>query len=131
MAAHLVDPQGVLHDPCEPNCGEDGIQFKGILVRNLVTLEHASPSPEALTLLDKNAESVWTNARTEDGHFSTDWAGPAQNSVTGSLISALDALTAAGVRLSDEQPRTGIRGSQVAFIHPSSTGGILTEIVQP
>ncbi|MGO9906497.1 MAG: methylmalonyl-CoA epimerase [Solirubrobacteraceae bacterium] len=48
-----------------------------------------------------------------------------------SVQDTLDALTAAGVRLIDERPRTGIRGSQVAFIHPSSTGGVLTEIVQP
>ncbi len=44
---------------------------------------------------------------------------------------ALQALRSAGVRLIDEQPRTGIRGSRVAFLHPSSTGGVLTEIVQP
>ena len=35
------------------------------------------------------------------------------------------------MRLIDEQPRTGIRNSRVAFLHPSSTGGVLTEIVQP
>jgi methylmalonyl-CoA/ethylmalonyl-CoA epimerase len=35
------------------------------------------------------------------------------------------------MRLIDEQPRTGIRNSRVAFVHPSSTGGVLTEIVQP
>jgi methylmalonyl-CoA/ethylmalonyl-CoA epimerase len=44
---------------------------------------------------------------------------------------ALNALSAAGLRLIDEEPRTGIRGSRVAFIHPASTGGVLTEIVQP
>ena len=43
----------------------------------------------------------------------------------------LDALRAAGLKLIDEQPRTGIRGSRVAFVHPRSTGGALTEIVQP
>lgn len=43
----------------------------------------------------------------------------------------LDDLRAAGLRLIDEQPRTGIRGSQVAFLHPSSAGGVLTELVQP
>jgi methylmalonyl-CoA epimerase len=43
----------------------------------------------------------------------------------------LDALAAAGLRLIDEQPRIGIRGSLVAFVHPASTGGVLTEIVQP
>jgi methylmalonyl-CoA epimerase len=43
----------------------------------------------------------------------------------------LSALAAAGLRLIDERPRTGIRGSRVAFVHPASTGGVLTEIVQP
>jgi methylmalonyl-CoA epimerase len=43
----------------------------------------------------------------------------------------LGKLSAAGVRLIDEQPRTGIRNSRVAFIHPASMGGVLTEIVQP
>ena len=44
---------------------------------------------------------------------------------------ALDALRAQGVALLDETPRTGIRGSRVAFVHPRSSGGVLTEIVQP
>jgi methylmalonyl-CoA/ethylmalonyl-CoA epimerase len=47
-----------------------------------------------------------------------------------SVQDTLNALSAAGVRLIDERPRTGIRGTQVAFVHPSSTGGVLTEIVQ-
>jgi methylmalonyl-CoA/ethylmalonyl-CoA epimerase len=44
---------------------------------------------------------------------------------------ALERVRAAGLRLIDEQPRTGIRGSRVAFLHPKSTGGVLTEIVEP
>jgi methylmalonyl-CoA epimerase len=48
-----------------------------------------------------------------------------------SVQETLEACTAAGLRLIDEQPRTGIRGSLVAFLHPASTGGVLTEIVQP
>jgi methylmalonyl-CoA/ethylmalonyl-CoA epimerase len=47
------------------------------------------------------------------------------------VAAALDELRAAGVRLIDEAPRTGIRGSQVAFLHPSGAGGVLTELVQP
>jgi methylmalonyl-CoA epimerase len=43
----------------------------------------------------------------------------------------LEQLATAGLRLIDERPRIGIRGSRVAFLHPSSTGGVLTEIVQP
>jgi methylmalonyl-CoA epimerase len=48
-----------------------------------------------------------------------------------SVEDALAALSKAGMRLIDEEPRTGIRNSRVAFVHPSSTGGVLTEIVQP
>ena len=48
-----------------------------------------------------------------------------------SVQDTLDALRAAGLRLIDETPRVGIRDSRVAFLHPASTGGVLTEIVQP
>ncbi|HEY2160414.1 MAG TPA: methylmalonyl-CoA epimerase [Solirubrobacteraceae bacterium] len=47
------------------------------------------------------------------------------------IAETLSALAAAGLKLIDEQPRVGIRGSLVAFLHPTSTGGVLTEIVQP
>ena len=40
-------------------------------------------------------------------------------------------LRDAGVQLIDQTPRIGIRGSRVAFCHPKSTGGVLTEIVEP
>jgi methylmalonyl-CoA/ethylmalonyl-CoA epimerase len=40
-------------------------------------------------------------------------------------------LRARGLRLIDETPRAGIRGSRVAFLHPAAAGGVLTEIVQP
>jgi methylmalonyl-CoA/ethylmalonyl-CoA epimerase len=47
------------------------------------------------------------------------------------IESALDALRDRGLQLIDETPRTGIRDSRVAFVHPQSAGGVLTEIVQP
>jgi methylmalonyl-CoA/ethylmalonyl-CoA epimerase len=47
------------------------------------------------------------------------------------IDAALASLVAAGVRLIDQRPRTGIRNSRVAFVHPDSTGGVLTEIVEP
>ena len=40
-------------------------------------------------------------------------------------------LAGAGVALIDSEPRTGIRNSRVAFLHPKATGGVLTEIVEP
>src|ERR1700759_844509 len=48
-----------------------------------------------------------------------------------SVQDTLKACAAAGLRLIDEQPRTGIRGSQVAFLHPASTGGGLSQIPPP
>ena len=47
------------------------------------------------------------------------------------IDATLASLSAAGVRLIDERPRSGIRGSRVAFVHPAATGGVLTEIVEP
>ena len=40
-------------------------------------------------------------------------------------------LAKQGTELIDREPRTGIRNSRVAFMHPRATGGVLTEIVQP
>src|SRR3954466_14684760 len=50
---------------------------------------------------------------------------------TTDIEATLEGLKAAGMRLIDESPRTGIRNSKVAFLHPASSGGVLTEIVQP
>ncbi len=42
----------------------------------------------------------------------------------------LGTLKEAGVELIDSEPRVGIRDTRVAFVHPRSTGGVLTEIVE-
>lgn len=47
------------------------------------------------------------------------------------IDAALVSIAAAGVQLIDSEPRVGIRDSRVAFLHPRSTGGVLTEIVEP
>jgi methylmalonyl-CoA/ethylmalonyl-CoA epimerase len=44
---------------------------------------------------------------------------------------ALARLKDEGVELIDSEPRTGIRQSRVAFVHPRATRGVLTEIVEP
>jgi methylmalonyl-CoA/ethylmalonyl-CoA epimerase len=49
---------------------------------------------------------------------------------TDDIESALAAVREAGLRLIDERPRRGIRNSRVAFVHPKSTGGVLTELVE-
>ena len=46
------------------------------------------------------------------------------------IVAALAELKARGVRLIDETPRPGAHGSLVAFLHPSSTHGVLVELMQ-
>jgi methylmalonyl-CoA/ethylmalonyl-CoA epimerase len=46
------------------------------------------------------------------------------------IRAALAALKARGVRLIDEEPRPGAHHSLVAFLHPSSTHGVLVELKQ-
>jgi methylmalonyl-CoA/ethylmalonyl-CoA epimerase len=60
--------------------------------------------------------------------------GPGMHHVayqTDDIDSTLRAVRESGLRLIDEEPRRGIRNSRVAFLHPKSTGGVLTELVQP
>ena len=46
------------------------------------------------------------------------------------IRATLQALKKKGARLIDQEPRAGAGGCLVAFIHPSSTGGVLLELVQ-
>ena len=46
------------------------------------------------------------------------------------LERALDAMRALNVPLIDEKPRSGSRGTMVAFVHPRGFRGVLTELVQ-
>jgi len=46
------------------------------------------------------------------------------------IRATLQGLKQKGARLIDEEPRAGAGGCLVAFIHPSSTGGVLLELVQ-
>lgn len=48
----------------------------------------------------------------------------------GNIEAELARLTATGVELIDKVPRPGAHGSRIAFIHPKSTGGVLTELCE-
>ena len=47
------------------------------------------------------------------------------------IEATLARLREQGVRLIDETPRSGIRGTRIAFLHPSTGAGVLTELIQP
>jgi len=46
------------------------------------------------------------------------------------LEAAIARLMAEGARMIDEQPRAGAHGSRIAFVHPKSSNGVLTELCQ-
>ena len=46
------------------------------------------------------------------------------------VAAAIAALERGGVRMIDSAPRPGAHGTRIAFVHPKSTGGVLTELVE-
>jgi predicted alpha-1,6-mannanase (GH76 family) len=92
---HLTDSNGVLHDTCEPNCGADGVQFKGIFVRNLMDLNDTFPDPRYKKFAAVNATSIWSNSQGPNYQFGQVWSGPFDAGNAGSQSSALDAFIAA------------------------------------
>jgi len=92
---HLADSNGVLHEPCEPTCSADGVQFKGIFMRNLVALDRASPRPAYVKFLDTNANAVWSSDRGPDNQLGQRWSGPFDKADAATQSSALDAIVGA------------------------------------
>jgi predicted alpha-1,6-mannanase (GH76 family) len=91
----LVDSKGVLHDPCEPHCGADGVQFKGIFVRNLDLLNETQPRAAYRDFVVTNADAIWNRAQGPNFQLGEVWSGPFIVGNAGSQSSALDALVAA------------------------------------
>jgi len=46
------------------------------------------------------------------------------------IEAAIASLLDKGMKMIDQAPRNGAHGAQIAFIHPKSSGGVLTEICQ-
>lgn len=91
----LSDFNGILHDPCEPDCGADGPQFKGIFMRNLQKLQLAVPNNRFKTFINGNANSIWLNDRASGNHLGLLWSGPIMDATASTQSSAADALVAA------------------------------------
>jgi len=93
--AHLTDSQGILHDSCEPDCGADGTQFKGIFARNLTILEKIQPRPDMERFLQTNDDSVWAQVKGKDYRLGPVWSAPYGTADASSQSSAMDLLVAA------------------------------------
>ncbi|MBD1822726.1 glycoside hydrolase family 76 protein [Cyanobacteria bacterium FACHB-DQ100] len=85
---------GVLREPCEPNCGEDGPQFKGIFIRNLAYLHQTSPNSRYRDFMVKNASSVWAKSRNDRHQFGLSWAKGFDRADAARQSAALDVLNA-------------------------------------
>ncbi len=99
----LVDDNGILHDPCEPKCGADGVQFKGIFIRNLVLLNKTHPQESFASFVERNADALWKDAQGPNFQLGERWSGPFLSGNAASQASASDALIGA------------------ALLHPSAT----------
>jgi methylmalonyl-CoA/ethylmalonyl-CoA epimerase len=106
----------------------------GMPLQHRETVEEQGVEAVLLGVGDSHVELLWPlGPDTAVGKF-LERSGPGLHHVaygTDDIDSALEAVRDAGLQLIDEQPRTGIRGSRVAFLHPKSTGGVLTELVEP
>lgn len=76
-------------------------------------LESTSPDGPIATFIEKRGEGIHHVA------FAVD-----------DLVGALQHASSKGIRLIDAQPRAGAEGLQIAFLHPKSTMGVLTELCQ-
>lgn len=91
----LSDSDGIFHEPCEPNCGADGPQFKGIFMRNLQKLYNAQPDDRFKDFINKNADSIWLTDRGSNNQLGLVWSGPFTSATASTQTSACDALVAA------------------------------------
>jgi len=89
------------------------VAFFAVGESRIELLEPTTPDSPVARFLEKNGEGVHHVAYQVDD-----------------VAAALEGLRDAGVRLIDEQPRHGAHGTQIAFLHPKATGGVLTELCQ-
>jgi len=89
------------------------VAFLGVGESRIELLEATDPESPVAKYIEKNGEGVH--------HIAYEVAD---------LKAALSTLKAQGARLIDETPRGGAHGTQIAFLHPKASGGVLTELCQ-
>jgi hypothetical protein len=109
----LVDDVGVLHEPCEPSCGGDGTQFKGVFMRHLFELARATTTPRDIGFLTRNADWVWNADRNAQDDLGLSWSQAIDAVDASRQSSALDALNGA-VAWSAPAPNLALHKSATA-----------------
>jgi methylmalonyl-CoA epimerase len=106
----------------------------GLAEQHRETVEQFGVEAALLGVGDGHVELLEpTSADSAVGRF-LERNGPGMHHVayqTTDIDATLERVREVGIRLIDSEPRIGIRGSRVAFLHPHDTGGVLTELVEP
>lgn len=105
----------VLGLPEVPLDNADGAQITGLVAgESLVELlEATTPSSPIAKFIEKRGPGIHHIC------FAVD-----------DIDASLERCRAAGIRLIDATPRLGAEGKRIAFLHPSSTAGILVELTE-
>lgn len=112
-AIRNLAPNGILREPCEPDCGADGPQFKGIFIRNLIDLQQATQKETYKAFILQNADSIWSQCRNDANQFGLCWADKFDRADAARHSAAMDALNAAlclsvGTRATAYQAEDGV-----------------------
>lgn len=90
------------------------VAMLGIGESKIELLEPISPDSPVAKFIEKNGEGIH--------HIAYEVAD---------VEGAIAALVAEGARMIDAVPRNGAHGTKIAFVHPKSSHGVLTELCQP
>jgi predicted alpha-1,6-mannanase (GH76 family) len=88
----LVDRDAILHDTCEPKCGADGTQFKGIFVRNLGLLYRVKPAVEYRDFVAINSDRILKQMKSPDYSIGERWTDLSGTSNASTQSSGMDAI---------------------------------------
>jgi len=98
----LLAPKGILREPCEPDCGKDGPQFKGIFMRYLGDLYQVTQQPAHKDFIVRNADSLWSQCCNNTNQFGLSWIGAFDSADAARQSAAIDALNATLVVTTEE-----------------------------
>jgi len=96
--SRLSDPNNILTEPCNPDCNQDGQQFKGIYIKYLSELNTVLKDSVIKQYIIHNASTAWTNDQNPQHLFDTPWQGPFSLGAVSPTIAALNLMNAATIQ---------------------------------
>jgi methylmalonyl-CoA/ethylmalonyl-CoA epimerase len=127
-----IDHVGIAVSELDPALDLYGAQFDCRLVHREV-VEHGNVDAALLDAGEGHVELIAPLAAGTPLTRFLERRGPSMHHVAytvDDIDAAIEALRERGVEMIDEHPRPGIDGTRVAFVHPRSSLGVLTELVE-